>query len=395
MQAQATQLQRLGRLRGLGFALGVLACFFGGCSAPPALTQDASGGSKTGHDDQGADTSYGAGDVAAATGPHAARVKHADTQSASDPKPWDDLSWLGEQRPPQVATTLADPTKVGAMKTLDEVDGKFSKIRIQQQASRREMVFVAPNGRTHRQSQVETQRTYELHSPYAKAIVAALLVRPVQRRVLIVGLGGGTLVHFFQHYAPAMEIDVIEIDPGVITMASKWFAIAPRDAAEGVGALRIHEADAVAALTTGAQAGVADAPSDDGLVALQGPWDAIYLDAYLIEGAEGTDSDGVPRDQKSDAFLRALRSQLAPGGIAAFNVHFTPKWEAYRDSIAAVFEHVSVIEPIKAQHRLVVASQEPLPSEEDVRARATQLGKSRSRLATVLLEGTSVVTSLK
>src|SRR5579883_3515550 len=58
---------------------------------------------------------------------------------------------------------------------------------------------------------------------YAQAITVALALADEPKRVLVVGLGGGTLPSFFRKHYPEMVIDAVDIDPDVVDVAKKFF----------------------------------------------------------------------------------------------------------------------------------------------------------------------------
>lgn len=45
------------------------------------------------------------------------------------------------------------------------------------------------------------------------------------KRVLMLGLGGGTLVHMIRHFFPGAHIDCVELDKQHIQIAKRWFKI--------------------------------------------------------------------------------------------------------------------------------------------------------------------------
>src|SRR5579862_2365452 len=62
---------------------------------------------------------------------------------------------------------------------------------------------------------------------YTQMMLASLYVVPAPKRILIVGLGGGTLPKALARLLPDSNIDVVEVDAAVIGVASKFFAFAP------------------------------------------------------------------------------------------------------------------------------------------------------------------------
>ena len=85
------------------------------------------------------------------------------------------------------------------------------------------MTFLRDNGDEVEESMVNTGRPYELLLPYARYMFASYLFVPQPRRVLIVGLGGGAMVQFLTHFDPQATVDVVEIDPVVVSLAQRYF----------------------------------------------------------------------------------------------------------------------------------------------------------------------------
>ena len=65
-----------------------------------------------------------------------------------------------------------------------------------------------------RQSVVKLGDPDYIELPYAKAMQVGLAAADDPKRVLIVGLGGGTIPQFLRHHFPKLQIDVVELDPG-------------------------------------------------------------------------------------------------------------------------------------------------------------------------------------
>ena len=58
---------------------------------------------------------------------------------------------------------------------------------------------------------------------YTKLAFSGLLLKPNPNRILIVGLGGGTLSNTFHQLFPEAIIDNVEIDPAVVKVAKQYF----------------------------------------------------------------------------------------------------------------------------------------------------------------------------
>lgn len=72
------------------------------------------------------------------------------------------------------------------------------------------------------ETKVDLEKPHELLAPYSHCMFLSYVFRPKQENVLIVGLGGGAMVHFLRHYDPQVKIDVVEIDAVVVGIADQY-----------------------------------------------------------------------------------------------------------------------------------------------------------------------------
>jgi spermidine synthase len=64
---------------------------------------------------------------------------------------------------------------------------------------------------------------------YVRAMMAFLLFCPEPRDLLMIGLGGGSMARFVHARVPTARVAVVEIDPGVVTVARKYFGFPEED----------------------------------------------------------------------------------------------------------------------------------------------------------------------
>ena len=88
------------------------------------------------------------------------------------------------------------------------------------------------------QSCVNTRRPKAMVFAYTRMSMVALLFNDNPSNILVVGLGGGTLPTALSELYPQAEIDSIEIDPAVVSVAEEYFGYQPS------GTQRIHTQDA-------------------------------------------------------------------------------------------------------------------------------------------------------
>jgi spermidine synthase len=132
----------------------------------------------------------------------------------------------------------------------------------------------------------DPRRTVFAYSDY---LHMPIVFKPDARRVLFVGLGGGTTPKRYHEDYGQMTIDVVEIDPAVVAVAREFFSV-PQDAR-----LRLHAQDGRLFIARS-----------------QERYDIIILDAYLI--------DTIPFHLATREFFEAVRAHLTPDGVLASNV---------------------------------------------------------------------------
>ena len=83
-------------------------------------------------------------------------------------------------------------------------------------------------GSRSRQSALFLERPEALVLAYTQSMMAALLLHSAPARVLLIGLGGGSLARFLRHHYPDCTIDAVELRPRVIELAHGYFRL-PED----------------------------------------------------------------------------------------------------------------------------------------------------------------------
>src|SRR5229473_5054244 len=141
-----------------------------------------------------------------------------------------------------------------------------------------------------RQSVVKPGDPDHLELSYARVAFVGLALCEEPRRILVVGLGGGTLPTFLRKYYPNAAIDVAEIDPDVVDVAKKFFGFREDER------MRVHVGDGRRFIENVRQ------PS----------YDVIFLDAY---GAHN-----MPTHLTTQEFLQAVRRAVVPRGVVVGNI---------------------------------------------------------------------------
>ena len=140
-----------------------------------------------------------------------------------------------------------------------------------------------------RQSAMLLQDPWELRLRYTRFLALALAFQPEPRRVLILGLGGGSFPKRLYRDFPQVVVDAVDIDPEVLTIAKRYFQV-PQDSR-----MRLHPKDGRRFVRE-----------------TDAKYDLIFLDAY--------NSDTIPFHLTTREFYRELEARLAPGGIVVSNI---------------------------------------------------------------------------
>lgn len=230
------------------------------------------------------------------------------------------------------ATALAQRTG-GSIEV--ETKSVWSHIRVRRSGSVRSLIFVRDSGEEAYESQVNLKTPWVLRFSYLQHMFANYLLQPEQKDAIIVGLGGGSMIHYLQKYDPQVNIEAVEIDPVVVELAERYFAVKQKDN------VRLIIADAF-----------------DYLKKTPKKYDTIYMDAFLKPSAS-TDETGVPLKLRTQAFYQQLQGLLKPGGSVVFNINPHSQMRADIETIAESFPQTYVFSLPNSEGVVVVGSLQP------------------------------------
>lgn len=231
------------------------------------------------------------------------------------------------------APVVADDRLPGAIE--HEVQSTYSHIRIRRAGNIRTMIFVRDSGEEAYESQMNMRSPHLLRFSYLQHMFTSYLLQPEQKKVLIVGLGGGSMVHFLQKHAPDCEVDAVEIDPVVVQLAERYFAVKRNKN------VRLIVADAF-----------------DYFNKNETKYDVIYMDAFLKPSAS-TDDTGVPLRLRTIDFYKQLQSRLNDGGSVVFNINPHPDMKADLATIAEAFPQSYVFSLPNSEGVVAIGSLQP------------------------------------
>jgi spermidine synthase len=139
------------------------------------------------------------------------------------------------------------------------------------------------------QSGMYLGRPYATRFDYTDYFELGFAYRPESRKVLFLGLGGGSAPKRIWRDFPETQSQIVELDPVVAQVARKWFALpdSPRlrvDVSDGRTWLDRHDEK----------------------------FDLVAVDTFF--------SDGIPFHLTTREFVERLHSRLEPGGLVLVNV---------------------------------------------------------------------------
>ena len=175
---------------------------------------------------------------------------------------------------------------------------------------------------------------------YAQVMTIATIYPETARKILMLGLGGGSISTYLGRFMPEAAITTVEIDPGVITAAKTYFGLRETER------MRYRAGDGRVFLSR-----------NDEL------YDLILLDAYR--------GGYVPFHLLTREFYTLVKQRLTPGGAAAFNVHDGSK--LYASTVKTLGEVFATLDlyPSGVGEVIAVASASPLDSRTLERRAAT------------------------
>ncbi len=171
-----------------------------------------------------------------------------------------------------------------APRVIFQKDSIYHRIRVTEDHAARYLLFD-----NSRQSGMALDDPFRSVFDYTDYVHLGFALRPRIRDVLVIGLGGGLIPKQIWKDHPDSRVDVVEIDPEVVRVARRYFAL-PEDER-----LRVYVEDGRRFLE-----------------ATDRRYDLIVLDAYYAHA--------IPFHLATREFLELVRSRLRSDGMVAANV---------------------------------------------------------------------------
>jgi spermidine synthase len=167
-----------------------------------------------------------------------------------------------------------------------------------------------------------------------------------ERRVLVLGLGAGSMARLALALDPSLQVHGVEIDAALVDLGRRWFELP--------AAVHVHVGDARVALGAGPPG-----------------WGAVLLDCYSSQIY-------LPPHLCTLEFFRELRLRLAPGGVAALNLggrtREDPVVAAVAGTFGAVFPGATMARVPGSRNWIVLGWNGPAPSDARLAERLAAAG---------------------
>lgn len=163
-----------------------------------------------------------------------------------------------------------------------------------------------------------------LELSYTRAMLGFLLFGAIPEKVLMLGLGGGSLAKFFYHRLPQTQITAVEINSQVIAAARTFFKLPADDAR-----LQVIHADAATYIV--------ECPG----------WDAILLDGF--------DSACQVEALATQDFYDHCAMALTGDGVLSVNLWGSdPNFDVYLKRIETAFDGRTLCLPAERRGNIIV-----------------------------------------
>jgi spermidine synthase len=178
---------------------------------------------------------------------------------------------------------------------------------------------------------------------YTKLLFSSLLLTKQPEKVLIIGLGGGTMSNILHQLYPDAEITNVEIDPAVIKVARQYFGF--------------FENQLVTSKVQDGRIFIKRA----GLKKQKYDW--IILDAF--------NGDYIPEHLMTKEFLQETKQLLSEKGVLAANTFSVSELYNFESATyKSVFGDFYNVRNNQVSNRIILASNQPLPDAEAISQRA-------------------------
>ncbi|WP_448213657.1 spermidine synthase [Colwellia sp. MEBiC06753] len=240
----------------------------------------------------------------------------------------------------------------------------YRNILVEETGNLRCLKFNVKSNKTN-QSCLFTSDPDRLVFNYTKLLFSGMIVNPNPKRILIIGLGGGTMSNTLHQLLPDADIENIEIDPAVIKVARQYFNFIENEKVTSDvkdGRIYIKRAQLK-----------------------KQRYDWIILDAF--------NGDYIPEHLMTKEFLEETKDLLTDNGVVTANTFSTSELYDYESATyQAVFNEFYQVKNRKNENRIILATKDKRP---DYQSLKTNLADLHDRLSPFGVNILSIYQSFK
>jgi len=242
--------------------------------------------------------------------------------------------------------------------TLHEERSLYRDITVTEIGNRRCLLFNVHRG-DRNQTCIYTDDPDRLVFDYTRMSFAGLLLAPNPQRILIIGLGGGTLPLAFNDLFPTAEIDVLEIDQAVVNVAEEYFYFEENDQ------MKVTVEDGRVFIK---RAGIRNQK-----------YDYIVLDAFS--------GDYIPEHMLTEEFLEEVKSIMTDDGVLVANTFSTSRLYDHESvTYQRVFGEFFNFKLPTSGNRIIIAQLDTLPPRGELVTEAQSMAVKLEKFGVPLLE---------
>lgn len=239
-----------------------------------------------------------------------------------------------------------------AAQVIHEERSLYRNILVQDQGRERCLLFSERRRGGAYQTCIDRDDPDRLVFSYVRMMFAGLLLTPAPERILLIGLGGGTMPRVLDALYPEAEQDLVEIDPAVVRVAKAYFDFAPS------ANMRIHERDGRVFVKRALQR--------------QQKWDLILLDAFTDQY--------IPEHLLTQEFLEELKGLLSESGVVVANTFANSRLYHHESATyRAAFPTVASLRQSGSFNRILIGLDRPWPQQSTLDTRARALSPALDR----------------
>jgi spermidine synthase len=250
------------------------------------------------------------------------------------------------------------PSLLVYAETIHEERSKYRDITVTQNGDRRCLLFNVHRGDRNQTCMMMNDRD-QLVFDYTRMSFAGLLLKPDPQRILIIGLGGGTIPMTFSDLLPDAQIEVVEIDDAVVSVAKEFFFFSETDN------MTVTVDDGRPYIK---RAGIRNQK-----------YDYIVLDAFS--------GDYIPEHMLTREFLEEVKQIMTPDGVLVANTFSTSRLYDHESvTYQRVFSEFFNFKLPTSGNRIIVAQLNPLPPRGEMATAAQRIYVSLEKYGVPLLE---------